>query len=519
MSPVFRHGGLRLYLLKLLDEAPRHGYDVIRLLQDRFLGVYSPSPGTIYPRLARLEEEGLVTHEVVDGKKVYRITDAGREELNRRFDDLADLEDELVRLGARHRQGADQGRQGDRAEPARRVHVGGPRGRAHRTTRRSSQITPPDDPGGNGGSQTRPDAGRRRPGQTASTSHTPAAAAPGAHRGSSGAQRPTRTGRDGPPTRAPGAPRRSGPTRTIPSAVRPTEARAPTEAPGTDPASAGAGENDSDRPARRDRLEGGQAEAVNTDRATPRPAGGAWATSTAEAESAQAEGVGADAAGPRTPVDRGPRGAPQAMATEQALPTPQAQAQVQAQTPSRDSSAEGGGARRRVGRARRLAGVDRLGQARAWRDWAGKPDWKDRAKACCTDWSGASPVRLDPVRPPRLDQRRRPQESGPGPQGPPRPRPRPGLRPRTPGRRLRPRDPRRSPPGRKRRRRRGRQPRPHPRRRPEPHQNRSLQTPTPHPRKPHPQRRRHPGHRPRKRRHPGRRSGRQPARTTEAPPG
>ena len=53
MSPVFRHGRLRLYLLKLLDEAPRHGYEVIRLLQDRFLGVYAPSPGTIYPRLAR----------------------------------------------------------------------------------------------------------------------------------------------------------------------------------------------------------------------------------------------------------------------------------------------------------------------------------------------------------------------------------------------------------------------------------------------------------------------------------
>src|SRR5215469_13617456 len=96
MSPVFRHGGLRLYLLKLLDEAPRHGYDVIRLLQDKFLGVYSPSPGTIYPRLARLEEEGLVTHETVDGKKVYKITEAGRAELNRRLDDLADLEDELA---------------------------------------------------------------------------------------------------------------------------------------------------------------------------------------------------------------------------------------------------------------------------------------------------------------------------------------------------------------------------------------------------------------------------------------
>jgi DNA-binding PadR family transcriptional regulator len=96
VSPVFRHGGLRLYLLKLLDEAPRHGYEVIRLLQDRFLGVYSPSPGTIYPRLARLEEEGLVTHDEVDGKKVYRITDKGREEINARLDDLAELEEELT---------------------------------------------------------------------------------------------------------------------------------------------------------------------------------------------------------------------------------------------------------------------------------------------------------------------------------------------------------------------------------------------------------------------------------------
>ncbi|HZX43172.1 MAG TPA: PadR family transcriptional regulator, partial [Myxococcaceae bacterium] len=96
MSPVFRHGSLRLYLLKLLDEAPRHGYEVIRLLQDRFLGVYAPSPGTIYPRLARLEEEGLVTHDETDGKKVYRITDKGREELHARLDDLAELEEEIT---------------------------------------------------------------------------------------------------------------------------------------------------------------------------------------------------------------------------------------------------------------------------------------------------------------------------------------------------------------------------------------------------------------------------------------
>jgi DNA-binding PadR family transcriptional regulator len=96
MSPVFRHGRLRLYLLKLLDESPRHGYEIIRLLQDRFLGVYAPSPGTIYPRLARLEEEGLVTHDEADGRKVYRITDKGREELHARLDDLNDLEEEIT---------------------------------------------------------------------------------------------------------------------------------------------------------------------------------------------------------------------------------------------------------------------------------------------------------------------------------------------------------------------------------------------------------------------------------------
>ena len=60
------------------------------------MGVYAPSPGTIYPRLARLEEEGLVTHDGRDGRKVYRITEKGREELNARLDDLAELEEEIT---------------------------------------------------------------------------------------------------------------------------------------------------------------------------------------------------------------------------------------------------------------------------------------------------------------------------------------------------------------------------------------------------------------------------------------
>ncbi|GAB2467931.1 PadR family transcriptional regulator [Streptomyces incanus] len=95
MPPVFAHGRLRLYLLKLLDEAPRHGYEVIRLLEERFQGLYAPSAGTVYPRLAKLEAEGLVTHTTEGGRKVYSITDAGRAELADRSDELIDLELEI----------------------------------------------------------------------------------------------------------------------------------------------------------------------------------------------------------------------------------------------------------------------------------------------------------------------------------------------------------------------------------------------------------------------------------------
>ncbi|MEV7519691.1 helix-turn-helix transcriptional regulator [Streptomyces sp. NPDC091371] len=95
MPPVFAHGRLRLYLLKLLEEAPRHGYEVIRLLEERFQGLYAPSAGTVYPRLAKLEAEGLVTHATEGGRKVYSITEAGRAELADRGGELADLELEI----------------------------------------------------------------------------------------------------------------------------------------------------------------------------------------------------------------------------------------------------------------------------------------------------------------------------------------------------------------------------------------------------------------------------------------
>lgn len=92
MSPVFAHGHLRLYLLVLLADHPMHGYEVIQALGDRFGGTYVPSAGTVYPRLSKLEEEGLVSKSVDGRKTVYAITEAGRAELDARADEIAAVE-------------------------------------------------------------------------------------------------------------------------------------------------------------------------------------------------------------------------------------------------------------------------------------------------------------------------------------------------------------------------------------------------------------------------------------------
>lgn len=94
--PVFAHGHLRLYLLSLLAEQPMHGYDLIQALGDRFGGTYIPSAGTIYPRLAKLEEEGLVTKSVDGRKTIYAITDAGRAELAERESELDGIENDVT---------------------------------------------------------------------------------------------------------------------------------------------------------------------------------------------------------------------------------------------------------------------------------------------------------------------------------------------------------------------------------------------------------------------------------------
>ena len=72
-------GDVRIAILVLLNEQPRHGYDLIRAIEERSDGSWSPSPGSIYPTLQALEDEGLLTIDNVEGRKTASLTDAGRE--------------------------------------------------------------------------------------------------------------------------------------------------------------------------------------------------------------------------------------------------------------------------------------------------------------------------------------------------------------------------------------------------------------------------------------------------------
>jgi len=78
-----RRGDMKFLLLEVLKEGPRHGYEIISELEQRFRG-YRPSPGSVYPTLQMLEEGGFVTGQEVEGKKVYTITEAGLKLLEER---------------------------------------------------------------------------------------------------------------------------------------------------------------------------------------------------------------------------------------------------------------------------------------------------------------------------------------------------------------------------------------------------------------------------------------------------
>jgi DNA-binding PadR family transcriptional regulator len=82
----FQKGDLKYVVLDLLKSKPRHGYEIIRALDERSFGFYTPSPGVIYPTLQMLEEMGYASSTTQDGKKIYSITEEGRKFLSERRD-------------------------------------------------------------------------------------------------------------------------------------------------------------------------------------------------------------------------------------------------------------------------------------------------------------------------------------------------------------------------------------------------------------------------------------------------
>lgn len=82
-----RRGEIRFALLAALGEEPAHGYEIMQRLEDKSAGAWRPSPGSVYPTLQMLEDEGLVRSTERDGKRVFELTEAGRAELTRRTDE------------------------------------------------------------------------------------------------------------------------------------------------------------------------------------------------------------------------------------------------------------------------------------------------------------------------------------------------------------------------------------------------------------------------------------------------
>lgn len=97
---MFDGGELRLVLLKLIGDEPRHGYDLIRAIEARTGGAYAPSPGVIYPTLTLLEDMGHIAGAADGSKKQFAITDAGTTELAAKADEVAALMARLDELGA-----------------------------------------------------------------------------------------------------------------------------------------------------------------------------------------------------------------------------------------------------------------------------------------------------------------------------------------------------------------------------------------------------------------------------------
>ncbi|WP_228647810.1 PadR family transcriptional regulator [Microtetraspora sp. AC03309] len=119
VASPFGHGQFKLYLLALLKDQPRYGYEAIKLVEETFLGAYAPSAGAVYPRLSKLESEGFIVSEPDDGgRKRYRITADGQEELRRRAPELDELTQTILRISDEVRRSAQRVRDEARHAPA-----------------------------------------------------------------------------------------------------------------------------------------------------------------------------------------------------------------------------------------------------------------------------------------------------------------------------------------------------------------------------------------------------------------
>src|SRR5687767_6216148 len=98
---MFDSGELKLVLLKLISEQPRHGYDLIRAIEERTGGAYAPSPGVVYPTLTLLNDMELIEEQKSDGtKKLFAITSAGDVHLAERAEEVEALLARLDELGS-----------------------------------------------------------------------------------------------------------------------------------------------------------------------------------------------------------------------------------------------------------------------------------------------------------------------------------------------------------------------------------------------------------------------------------
>ena len=102
-----RRGDIRTAALLLLAEEPRNGYQIMQEVEERSDGAWRPSPGSVYPALQQLEDEGLIRSEEIDGRKLFRLTDAGQAQLKDRDEDAPtpweqmsdDVSDQVYELG------------------------------------------------------------------------------------------------------------------------------------------------------------------------------------------------------------------------------------------------------------------------------------------------------------------------------------------------------------------------------------------------------------------------------------